>query len=75
MANLKRQQDRAVRQMKGLVVIFDSSSDDGNDNSSTSDDSDDTGHAPPATVRAKARQGSDETLLSSSLISSYLYSS
>ena len=42
-ARLKREQDRAVRRMKGLIVLSDS--DDGDSSTSSSDDQD----PPPAT--------------------------
>ena len=38
-AKLKRQQDRAVRRMKGLIVLSEDTDDDGNYHGSSSDDS------------------------------------
>ena len=40
MARLKREQDRAVRRMKGLIVLSDSDSDSDDSCSSSSDDQD-----------------------------------
>ena len=40
LAKLKRQQDRAVQRLKGLIVLSDSSSD-GDEHVASSDDSDD----------------------------------
>ena len=39
-ARLKREQDRAVHRMKGLIVLSGSDSDDGNSYTSSSDDQD-----------------------------------
>ncbi|EMS47432.1 hypothetical protein TRIUR3_19933 [Triticum urartu] len=51
-AELKRQQDRAVRRRKGPVVIYDSSSDDDRDFSTDNDDHDFGSGDPPAAANA-----------------------
>ena len=53
MAKLKWEQDMAVQQMKGLIVLFECLSDDGGDHGSTSNDSDD----PPPVAHAYSCTG------------------
>ena len=56
LAKLKRQQDRAVRRLKGLIILFDTS-DEKDDHGSSSDDSDDPPPAADAYSRAGDRKG------------------
>lgn len=56
-AKLKWQQDRAIRRMNGLIVLFDSDSDDGVDHNSTSSDNQDPPPAADAYSYAGDRKG------------------
>ncbi|WP_139324271.1 hypothetical protein [Pseudonocardia sp. Ae707_Ps1] len=57
LAKLRRQQDRAVQRLKGLVIIDASSSNDDDDHGSSSDESDDPPPAVDSYSSARDRKG------------------